>query len=134
VLREDDQEQRWFHGLAIARYRADTQTYLFYCDTEWETKNDSLYSSPEEAVQEAYRQFGVSPEDWRDSAGASRSFFRYPPRPFQAVVWPSSSDSAGLRVTIHAATLAEAEQQLLADYGADVIYTLHNEEDAAKPR
>lgn len=64
VLREGDREQRWFHGLAIARYGDSRATYLFYCDSDWETENDSLYASEEEAVREASRQFGVAPHEW----------------------------------------------------------------------
>ena len=60
-------EQRWFHGLAIARYGRDSNdgdVYLFYCDESWESENDSCYSTIEEAIAEATRQFGVSRRDW----------------------------------------------------------------------
>lgn len=67
VLRHGDAEQRWFHGLAIARYPNSAGIYLFYCDSDWETENDSLYSSVGEALREATRQFGVSPSDWYPS-------------------------------------------------------------------
>ena len=55
-----DSEQTWFHGLAIARYGRDSNdgdVYLFYCDESWETENDCCYSTIEEAVAEASRQF-----------------------------------------------------------------------------
>lgn len=64
ILRDGDAEQRWFHGLAIAQYPDSTDAYLFYCDKDWETENDSLYSSVAEAVAEATRQFGVSADEW----------------------------------------------------------------------
>lgn len=67
ILRHGDTEQRWFHGLAIAQYPNSTETYLFYCDSDWETENDSLYSSVAEAVAEATRQFDVSAADWYPS-------------------------------------------------------------------
>jgi hypothetical protein len=60
-------EQTWFHGLAIARYGRDSndgEAYLFYCDETWETENDCCYSTIEEAVADAARQFGVSRLDW----------------------------------------------------------------------
>ena len=64
VLREGGREQRWFHGLAVARYKNDDGVYLFYCDRKWETDNDSLYSSIDDALEEATRQFEVAPSDW----------------------------------------------------------------------
>lgn len=64
VLRDGDREQRWFHGLAIARYPDSEDAYLFYCDSDWDTENDSLYSSVEEAITEATQQFGVTQDDW----------------------------------------------------------------------
>jgi hypothetical protein len=50
--------------LAIARYPDSKEAYLFYCDTDWETENDSLYSSVEEAITEATQQFGVTQDEW----------------------------------------------------------------------
>jgi hypothetical protein len=67
----DGEEQTWFYGLAIARYGRDSNdgdVYLFYCDEAWETANDSCYSTIEEAVGEAGRQFGVSRADWQPVA------------------------------------------------------------------
>jgi hypothetical protein len=64
VLRDGDCEQRWFHGLAIARYPDSKDAYLFYCDRDWDTENDSLYSSVTEAITEATQQFGVTQDDW----------------------------------------------------------------------
>jgi hypothetical protein len=64
TLRHGDVEQRWFHGLAIAQYPDSSDAYLFYCDSDWETENDSLYSSVADALIEAGQQFGVTQADW----------------------------------------------------------------------
>ena len=37
---------------------------MFYCDSDWETENDSLYSSVEEAITEATQQFEVTQDEW----------------------------------------------------------------------
>jgi|GEM_PF-2830093 len=68
-LYSDGAEQREFFGLAIATYEPPDATrrahYLFYCDADWETLNDSLYASLDEALDEAHRQFSVERNDWR---------------------------------------------------------------------
>ncbi len=64
ILRHGNMEQRWFHGLVVAQYPDSTEAYLFYCDSVWETENDSLYSSVTEALTEASQQFGVTQDDW----------------------------------------------------------------------
>lgn len=64
VLRDGDSEQRWFHGLAVVQYPDSVEAYLFYCDSDWETENDSLYASVEEAITEATQQFAVTQDDW----------------------------------------------------------------------
>ena len=67
----DGKEQTWFHGIAIARYGRDAyegDVYLFYCDSEWATQNDSCFATIEEAVGEAFRQFGVLRGDWQPVA------------------------------------------------------------------
>ncbi|MCB1078133.1 MAG: hypothetical protein KDM64_09935 [Verrucomicrobiae bacterium] len=69
-LYRDGQEQTEFFGLAIATYddtAGDRQDhYLFYCDPDWETLNDSLYDSLDEATTEAERQFSVERDEWID--------------------------------------------------------------------
>lgn len=64
VLRRGDGEQRWCHGLAIARYPGSSEASLFYCDGDWETENDCRYASVTEAITEATRQFGVTQDEW----------------------------------------------------------------------
>lgn len=64
----DGEEQTWFHGLAIARYGRDAvaeDIYLFHCDEDWQTQNDTDCASIEAAIEEASEQFCVSREDWR---------------------------------------------------------------------
>jgi hypothetical protein len=55
-------------------------------------------------------------------------------RPFDAIIWQSAPDSVGIRVTIHAPSLAEAQRILEVEHGSDAIYTLWNQNDAESPR
>lgn len=60
-------EQTWFHGLAIARYGRDAydgDVYIFYCNSKWVAENELCFSTIEDAVGEAFRQFGVMRSDW----------------------------------------------------------------------
>ena len=53
---------------------------------------------------------------------------------YQGIVWKDASDSVGQRVTLWATDPIEAGDKLKAEYGEKIIFTLHNEEDAARPR
>jgi hypothetical protein len=53
---------------------------------------------------------------------------------YQAVVWTGESETAGLRVTIHAESLTEATEKLKLEYGQEVVFSLYNQEDASRPR
>ena len=54
---------------------------------------------------------------------------------YRGVVWPRDRDDfPGERVSYWADTPEQAVEQLKADYGEDVVFTLSNEEDANKPR
>lgn len=55
-------------------------------------------------------------------------------REYKAIVWKKDSDQAGRRVTIYAVDLDDATRLLEEQFGKDITYTLHNEEDANKPR
>lgn len=55
-------------------------------------------------------------------------------RAYQAVVWETDPHAVGIRSTVYAGSLEAAEQRLVAQYGPNAVFTLHNEEDAAKPR
>jgi hypothetical protein len=49
TFRAKGQEQSQFAGLAIAQYKRDSGCYLFLCDQNWETQNDSLHRDVAEA-------------------------------------------------------------------------------------
>ena len=69
----DGKEQTWFHGLVIARYGRDAydgDVYLFYCDAKWHVANELCFATIEDAVIEAFRQFGVLRSDWEAVAWA----------------------------------------------------------------
>jgi hypothetical protein len=54
---------------------------------------------------------------------------------YHAIVWFNDRpDQPGLRVTLVAENLDAAAEKLEAEYGRDCIYTLKNEEEAARPR
>lgn len=56
-------------------------------------------------------------------------------REYLAIVWPKGRDDvAGERVTLVARNPDQATEMLLARFGAEIVYTLWNEEDANKPR
>jgi hypothetical protein len=49
TFRAAGQVQREFAGLAIARYEPGSGCYLFLCDENWETQNDSLHDDVDDA-------------------------------------------------------------------------------------
>ncbi len=53
---------------------------------------------------------------------------------YYAIVWSRESEVAGFRVTIAAESLAEASEKLKEDYGPEAVFSLWNDEYAAKPR
>lgn len=56
-------QQTFFDGLAIATYDLDSY-YLFFCDGDWKTENDSFHESVAEAMQDAQRMYCVAPSQW----------------------------------------------------------------------
>jgi hypothetical protein len=62
-LYADGALQTCFYGLAIATYDLEG-FYLFFCDADWETENDTLHDSVEEAIETAKRKFGMLPSSW----------------------------------------------------------------------
>ena len=57
--------QTWFYGLAVAQYdHCIDEVYLFYCDSDWETENDTVHSSIQEVFDSAQQKFGVQYTDW----------------------------------------------------------------------
>jgi hypothetical protein len=65
MFRADGRVQSSFAGLAIAQYEPDSGCYLFLCDENWETQNDSLHHDVAEAKAFAESLYpGVSAR-WR---------------------------------------------------------------------
>lgn len=52
-------------GLAIATYD-DKEFYLFYCDEDWTTLNDTLHDSVAQAKRQAESEFEGTLGTWRD--------------------------------------------------------------------
>jgi len=52
-------------GLAICVYRDSDSIYRFSCDNEWESEQDSDYSSIEEAMNNLPEQYKNVPANWR---------------------------------------------------------------------
>lgn len=55
-------------------------------------------------------------------------------RLYKAVVWSQDLNKPGERTTVLANDLGDAVRQLKEKYGQDALFSLHNEEDADKPR
>jgi hypothetical protein len=55
-------------------------------------------------------------------------------RLYQAVVWSLDLNKPGERTTVVANDLDDAVRLLKEKYGQDVLFSLHSEEDADKPR
>lgn len=53
---------------------------------------------------------------------------------YQAVVWSRDPDKPGERLTVLADDLDDAARQIKENFGEDVVFSLHNEEDANKSR
>lgn len=52
---------------------------------------------------------------------------------YQGVVWPDA-DKPGLRISFMACDAEDAERHMREEYGEGVQYTVHNKEDADRPR
>jgi hypothetical protein len=55
-------------------------------------------------------------------------------RLYRAIVWGHDPNKAGERTTLLAEDLEDAERQLKQKYGDDIVFTLHNEDDADRTR
>jgi hypothetical protein len=53
---------------------------------------------------------------------------------FKAMIWEGNPEKPGRRVTVIAKDLDDAKRQLETKYGEGLVFDLHNEQDAAKPR
>jgi hypothetical protein len=78
-----------------------------------------------DALTSAYRPIG---RRFRPAAGTMVVV-----KIFKAIVWPRD-DEPGIRTTYLAETVADAEKQLHTEYGEDIVFTMHNEEDAERLR
>lgn len=68
TFRADGHVQSEFAGLAIAQYRPDAACYLFLCDENWETQNDSLHRDLAEARAFAESLYPGISARWRPAA------------------------------------------------------------------
>ena len=62
--------QTEFHGLAIAAYEDKNgipkqETYLFFCDENWEVENDTYHDSVDAAKAQAEMTFTGIDEKWK---------------------------------------------------------------------
>lgn len=48
---------REIYGLAICQYENSKDVYRFSCDKNWETQQDNIYESVEEAIAELPKQY-----------------------------------------------------------------------------
>jgi hypothetical protein len=53
------------HGLALCQYATSHEVYRFSCDRQWQTIQDALYSSLDEAQQSLPPQYRNAPAAWR---------------------------------------------------------------------
>lgn len=51
VSNEDGSEKEAIYGLAICQYEGSKEVYRFSCNKNWETVQDGLYDSVEEAIE-----------------------------------------------------------------------------------
>ena len=52
VAAEDGAAPIAIHGLAVCRYADEAQVYRFSCDAQWETLQDDVYASVDEAREQ----------------------------------------------------------------------------------
>jgi hypothetical protein len=53
---------------------------------------------------------------------------------YQAMIWDHNPRKPGQRVAVSVESLDDAKKQLEEKYGEGCVFSLHNEEDAARPR
>ena len=69
TFRNGDRVQASFAALAIARYEGASDCYLFLCDEQWETQNDTDHRSVDEARAFAESLYPGILNRWRAPAG-----------------------------------------------------------------
>jgi len=55
-------------------------------------------------------------------------------RLYHAITWTKNETRAGRRVTVLATDLEDARKRLEEEHGKGTVFSLHNEEDANRPR
>ncbi|MGK5053268.1 hypothetical protein [Janthinobacterium sp. RB2P8] len=53
------------HGLAVCRYGDEAQVYRFSCDEHWDTVQDEVYASVDEARGQLPAQYRAVTAAWR---------------------------------------------------------------------
>ncbi len=57
--------QESFSQIAICTYGSEDEIYLFHCDKDWETENDDLFRSWQDAIDSAINQYaGLKEKDF----------------------------------------------------------------------
>ena len=64
VASEDDTAPTAIHGLAVCRYGDEAQVYRFSCDARWETVQDELYASEDDARERLPAQYCAVAATW----------------------------------------------------------------------
>ena len=52
------------HGLAVCRYAGEARVYRFSCDAHWETLQDAVYASVDEARERLPAQYRAVAAVW----------------------------------------------------------------------
>lgn len=52
------------HGLAVCQYAGETQAYRFSCDARWESVQDDVYGSADEAREQLPAQYRAVAAKW----------------------------------------------------------------------
>jgi len=68
TFRAEGQAQSEFAGLAIAQYEPGPDCYLFLCDENWETQNDSNHADLDQARAFAESLYPGISARWRPAA------------------------------------------------------------------
>lgn len=55
------------HGLAVCRYGDEARVYRFSCDAQWESVQDEVYASVDEARQQLPAQYRAVAATWHQS-------------------------------------------------------------------
>jgi anti-anti-sigma regulatory factor len=69
----------YIHGLAICRYRGSQDVYRFSCDENWETVQDMVYTSIQQAKDQLPQQYRNAPIQWRTARISQQGVESAPP-------------------------------------------------------